>query len=171
MKFSIFAASAALTLAASSFAAQAGCGVPMTGPAVQVKLPAFKPVTRPSGGSIVGFWQVSLIVGGEVVLHTLKTWHSDGTEYDNADLPPTAGNVCSGVWESTGARKVHNRHLGWTFDASSNPSGMFVEIEDDKVSKDGNSYSGPFDQKFYDNDGNLVNELSGTISAVRVTAE
>jgi hypothetical protein len=167
---SILLSAAAFALVAGTVSAEAACGVPQTQTA-QIKLPPLKPATRPSGDSIVGFWQVSLIVGGQVVLHTMKTWHSDGTEYDNADLPPTMGNVCGGAWESTGRRTVHNVHLGWTFDANSNPSGMFVETEDDKVSRDGNSYKGPFDQKFYDADGNLVNEISGTISATRVAAE
>lgn len=171
MHRSILISAAAVALMAGSVSAEAACGVPMGVRAAQVKFPPLKPATRPSGASIVGFWQVSLIVGGNVVLHTMKSWHSDGTEYDNADLPPTAGNVCQGVWRNTGRRSVHNVHLGWTFDASANPNGSFVEIEDDKVAKDGNSYGGPFDQKFYDSDGNLVNEISGTISATRVTAD
>jgi hypothetical protein len=145
--------------------------VPAHGQVAQIKLPPLKFAKAPNNPSIVGFWQVSLIVGGQVALHTMKSWHEDGTEYDNADLPPTAGNVCQGVWVQTALRKVHNVHLGWTFDSNSNPSGMFVEIEDDKVARDGNSYSGPFDQKFYDADGNLVNELSGTIEATRVSAQ
>ena len=167
---SILLSAAAIALVAGTVSAQA-CGVPANGQATQIKLPPLKPAVHPSGDSIVGFWQVSLIVNGNVVLHTMKSWHEDGTEYDNADLPPTVGNVCQGAWVSTGRRTVHNVHTGWTFDANSNPSGMFVETEDDKVARDGNSYSGPFDQKFSDVNGNLVNEISGTISATRVTAE
>jgi hypothetical protein len=168
---SIMLSAAAFVLVAGTVSAEAACGVPQSTQATQIKLPPLKLATRPSGDSIVGFWQVSLIVGGNVVLHTMKTWHEDGTEYDNADLPPTGGNVCEGVWASTGHRRVHNVHLGWTFDSNSNPSGMFVETEDDRVSRDGNSYTGPFDQKFYDTNGTLVNELSGTVSATRLTAE
>ncbi|HEX3943512.1 MAG TPA: hypothetical protein VHW69_05435 [Rhizomicrobium sp.] len=168
---SIMLSAAAFALVAGTVSAEAACGVPQTAQAAQIKLPPLKPATRPSGDSIVGFWQVSLIVDGQVVLHTMKTWHEDGTEYDNADLPPTGGNVCGGAWVNTGHRKVHNVHYGWTFDANSNPSGMFIETEDDKVARDGNSYTGPFDQKFYDVNGQLVNELSGTVSATRVSAE
>jgi len=168
---SILLSAAAFVLIAGPVSAQAGCGRPVNTQPAQIKLPPLKAPTTPSGDSIVGFWQVSLIVGGQTVLHTMKTWHEDGTEYDNADLPPTGGNVCEGAWVSTGRRTVHNVHLGWTFDANSNPSGMFVETEDDKVARDGNSYTGPFDQKFYDVNGQLVNELSGTVSATRVTAE
>lgn len=168
---SILLSAAAFVLLAGTVSAEAACGVPSGPQLPQIKLPPLKPAKLPSGDSIVGFWQVSLIVSGQVILHTMKSWHEDGTEFDNADLPPTAGNVCQGAWVATGRRSVHNVHLGWTFDANSNPSGMFVETEDDKVGRDGNSYSGPFDQKFYDVNGNLVNEISGTISATRVTAQ
>ena len=34
-----------------------------------------------------------------------------------------------------------------------------------------NSYKGTFDQKFYDQNGQLVNEISGTVAAKRVTAD
>jgi len=168
---SILLSAAAFALVAGTISAEAACGVPLSGQNTQIKLPPLKRATVPGGDSIVGFWQVSLIVGDQVILHTMKSWHDDGTEYDNADLPPIGGNVCEGVWKSTGKRKVHNYHLGWTFDSSGNPSGMFVLTEDDTVAKEGNSYTGPFDQKFYDADGNLVNEISGTVSATRVTAE
>ena len=48
---------------------------------------------------------------------------------------------------------------------------MFVLIEDDKLAKGGNTYKGTFDQKFYDQNGQLVDEISGTVAAKRVTAE
>jgi len=168
---SILLTAAAVALVAGTVSAEAACGVPIKGQSAKINFSPLGKPARPHGDSIVGVWQVTLIVGGNPVLQTMKSWHSDGTEYDNADLPPTAGNVCQGVWVSTGPRKIHNRHIGWTFDSSSNPSGYFIEVEDDRVARDGNSYKGPFDQKFYDNSGNLVNELSGTISATRITAE
>jgi hypothetical protein len=40
-----------------------------------------------------------------------------------------------------------------------------------KLSKDGMSYTGPFDQKYYDVNGNLVNEVTGDMSAVRFTGD
>lgn len=162
---------AALALVAGSVSAEAACGVPMGAQPVRIKLPPLKAPTRPSTPSIVGTWQTALSVNDEVILHTLIQWHDDGTESDNADIPPTFGNTCEGSWVSTGLRKVHRYHLGWTFDANSNPSGMFVLTEDNKVAKNGNTYSGTFDQKFYDNEGNLVNEINGTVAATRVTAD
>jgi hypothetical protein len=119
----------------------------------------------------VGTWTTALSVNGNVILNTIIQWHNDGTEFDNADLPPTGGNTCEGSWVSTGTRTVHRYHLGWTFDTDSNPNGMFVLTEDDKLARDGNSYKGTFDQKFYDTNGNLVNEISGTVAAKRVSAD
>ena len=162
---------AAVALAAGTVSAQAACGVPMGTQVAKVHLPPLKYATSPSGDSIVGTWTTALTVGGSVILNTIIQWHNDGTEADNADLPPTMGNTCEGSWVSTGARTVHRYHLGWTFDASSNPSGMFVLTEDNKLARDGNSYKGTFDQKFYDLDGNLVNEISGTVAAKRVAAD
>ena len=118
--------------------------------------------------AIVGFWDLKFIAGGMVVDEGFDQWHSDGTEFDNVDFPPTTGNICEGVWDSKG-RKVAEHHLGWTFDTSANPTGYFTLEQNVKLSKDGQSYSGPFDQKFYDTDGNLVNELTGEMSATRFT--
>jgi len=44
-------------------------------------------------------------------------------------------------------------------------------VQDLKLGNHGTTYSGPFDQKFYDNDGNLVNELTGDMSATRFTGD
>jgi len=168
---SILLSAAAIALIAGSVSAQAACGVPIGTQVAKVHLPPLKYATTPSGDSIVGTWTTALSVGGSVILNTIIQWHSDGTEADNADLPPTMGNTCEGSWVSTGARTVHRYHLGWTFDAGSNPSGMFVLTEDNKLARDGNSYKGSFDQKFYDQNGNLVNEISGTVAAKRVAAQ
>jgi hypothetical protein len=168
---SILLTVAAAALAAGTVSAQAACGVPLGTHLPKIHLPPLKYVRTPSAPSIVGTWTTALSVGGNVILNTIIQWHDDGTESDNADLPPTMGNTCEGSWVSTGRRTVHRYHLGWTFDANSNPSGMFVLTEDNKLRPDGNSYKGTFDQKFYDQDGNLVNELAGDVKAKRVSAQ
>jgi hypothetical protein len=40
-----------------------------------------------------------------------------------------------------------------------------------KVSKDGNSYSGNFDAKFYDTSGNQFMEIAGTSAADRLVSQ
>ena len=171
---SIVISAAAIALMAGSVSAQASCGAPLGGKAgVVSKMPHLKisPLeAAPEGyGSIVGMWKNNIVVGGNVVATSISTWHSDGTEFDNIDGPPVMGNICQGVWESKGVGKVAEHHFGWTFDQNSNPSGYFTLEQTLKLSHDGMSYSGPFDQKFYDNDGNLLTEINGDMSATRFT--
>lgn len=173
---SILLSVAAIAWMAGSVSAEAACGAPLGGrTGVVNKLPHIN-VSRaeaaPEGySSIVGMWMNSIVVQGNVVASSIATWHSDGTEYDNIDAPPINGNVCQGVWESKGVRKVVEHHFGWTFDQNSNPSGYFTLEQSVKLSADGKSYTGPFDQKYYDNDGNLLTEVTGDMSAVRFTGE
>ena len=170
---SILLSAAAIAWMAGSVSAQASCGAPLGGNAGVVnKIPHIR-VSRaeaaPGGSnSIVGMWTNSIIVGGNVVATSISTWHSDGTEFDNIDAPPIGGNVCEGVWESKGG-KVTENHFGWTFDQNSSPSGYFTLVQTVKLSNHGMSYGGPFDQKYYDNDGNLLTEVTGQMSAERFT--
>jgi hypothetical protein len=171
----ILISAAAIAWMAGSISADASCGAPLGGKAGVISKPLnvklFAGQAAPQGkNSIVGMWTNSIIVGGNVVATSISTWHSDGTEYDNIDAPPIEGNVCQGVWSSKGS-KVEEHHFGWTFDANSNPSGYFTLVQDVKLSKDGMSYGGPFDQKYYDVNGNLVNEVTGDMSAVRFTGD
>jgi hypothetical protein len=52
---------------------------------------------------------------------------------------------------------------------NANPSGFFTETETDEVARDGNSYHGINDAKFYDLDGNMVAEASDTAVATRIS--
>jgi hypothetical protein len=174
MNRSILLSAAAIALMAGSVSAQAGCGAPLGGKAGVVnKVPQMKlsrAEAAPMGyGSIVGMWKNSIIVGGNVVASSISTWHSDNTEFDNIDAPPIGGNICQGVWHSDNVRRVTEHHFGWLFDANSNPAGYFTLVQKVKLSPDGLTYSGPFDQKFYDQNGNLVNEVTGEMSATRFT--
>lgn len=74
-----------------------------------------------------------------------------------------------GVWKKVGARSVQLSHIGWNFDSAGNPIGTFTLRETNTVAKDGASYSGNFDYKVYDLNGNLLFEATGTQSATRVT--
>jgi len=173
---SILLSAAAIALMASNISAQASCGAPLGGKAgVISKMPHLKlssSEAAPEGyGSIVGMWRNNWIIGGNVVVTSIATFHSDGTEFDNVDLPPTVGNICQGIWESKGVGKVVEHHFGWTFDQNANPTGYFTLEQTLKVSRDGMSYSGPFDQKYYDNDGNLLTEYNGEMQAERFTGQ
>ena len=122
-----------------------------------------------SNSPIVGVWHVTYTSGGQLFLETFDTWHSDGTEFEIANATPTVGNVCVGVWKKKGARGVQLFHIGWNFDPSGNPIGTFTLEETNTVAKDGATYSGTFDFKIYDPDGNLQFEATGTLEAARIT--
>ena len=56
--------------------------------------------TAPEGyGSIVGMWKNSVVVNSQIIATGIATWHSDGMEFDNVDIPPIVGNICEGVWD------------------------------------------------------------------------
>jgi hypothetical protein len=126
---------------------------------------------KDGNGSIVGLWHVNYTDStGAPFLESLKMWHRDGTELESANFPPAMSNFCLGVWKHTGGRTVQLHHVGWNFKPDGNtPDGFFDMTETDAVSPDGNTYQGVFDYKLFDNDGNLVQEVTGTQIAKRIT--
>jgi hypothetical protein len=125
------------------------------------------------GENIVGLWHVTYTAGGKVFNETLKEWHSDFTEFENAWLPPAAGNVCFGVWKETSHREVKLHHMGWTFDGTgkTTANGIFVIDEDDKLSEDGKTYSGSFTFTPYTIAGAKGTAVAGTVAAIRITVD
>lgn len=119
--------------------------------------------------SIVGLWLVTFVSGGQVYYEAFKTWHSDGTESESANLTPIEGNACVLVWEMTKQGVVQLNHVGWNFDAYGNLIRTVVITETNVVARDGKTYQGAFDDKFYDLNGNLVGDVSGTQTATRIT--
>jgi hypothetical protein len=123
----------------------------------------------PGTASIVGMWKVDYTAGGNPVYSGLEQWHSDGLEFEFADIPTITGDVCMGVWSRNG-RKVSLYHTGWTFDANGNPNGTMQLTHEDKVAKDSQSFSGTFDLKFFDSEGNLLQEIVGDDNGTRIDA-
>ena len=166
-----------LILAATS--ARAACGsFSRLGSVSPIKMPMLgaaggeeESYSNGAHDSIVGLWHVVYTSGGSVFNETLDQWHSDGTEFENAYLAPAQGNICFGVWKSTGSRTVRLHHIGWTFDPTSTgtANGTFTLDEDNTVSSDGKSYTGTFTFKTFDLKGNPGTEASGTIAATRIT--
>jgi hypothetical protein len=159
--------------------ARAACGsFSRPGSVSSIKMPMLaaaggdEEFSRGSGDPIVGLWHVVYTSGGKTFNETLDQWHSDGTEFENAYLAPAQGNICFGVWKSTGSRCVRLHHIGWTFDATSNTAtanGTFTLDEENTVSSDGKSYTGTFTFKTFDLNGNQGMEATGTIAATRIT--
>jgi hypothetical protein len=110
-------------------------------------------------------------------LESFKTWHGDGTEFENAFLPPSAGNICFGVWKDLdkGAVKLH--HIGLMFNAQGGISSIFTVDETDTVASDGKTYTGAFDFKLWPPSydavgvGTPISEVKGTTAATRITVD
>lgn len=154
-------------------AASASCGSrAATGPSAAASLATLANLTAAEGehdNSIVGLWHVTYTMAdGTFYYESYDTWHSDGTEWESANLSPLIGNICEGVWKQTGSA-IRLNHVVWGFDNSGNPIGPGTMIEDIVVGGNGNSYHGTFDFKQYDMIGNLIQEVRGTMAARRIT--
>ena len=174
MKIWTMGAAAALALTIGIASAEASCGdysILRDGKHHFTTTPFLPPraVNTPTSSSIVGMWLVAYSNDGNLVYQGLEQWHSDGLEWEFADIPTNTGDVCMGVWSKKG-KTINLYHTGWTFDSNGNPNGTMVLTHSDKVGKDDNSFSGTFDLKFYDADGNLLNEVTGDDKGTRIAA-
>ena len=135
--------------------------------------------------SIVGLWHViytATSASGPFpptpfqFVETYKTWHGDGTEFENAFVSPTGGNICFGVWKQAGHRTVKLHHLGLMFGSDGKVSNVFTVDEIDTVESDGKTYSGTFDFKLFDatnvyGTGTPSAEVKGTTAGTRITVD
>jgi hypothetical protein len=116
---------------------------------------------------IVGTWHVTY--GGTLAGQAFIQWHSDGTEWENIDLPPLGGNICMGDWRVVDENHVRRSHVGWLF-SDGNPSGYFTQTETDEVARDGSWYRGTNYIRMYNLDGVQFAEGAGTAEATRIAA-
>ncbi|MBZ5720424.1 MAG: hypothetical protein LAO03_08580 [Acidobacteriia bacterium] len=172
-----FIALAAVSIVFAATAANAACGGPVgSRSGIATKLPFLTQANnqgRQSGisTSIVGLWHVTYTADGQLFYEAYDQWHSDRTEFENANFSPIESNVCMGVWKKVGLRTVQLNHVGWNFDSNGNPAGTFTINETNTVSNDGTTYQGTFDYKVYDVNGVLLQEVTGTLAATRITAD
>ncbi len=111
--------------------------------------------------SIVGLWEFEVHLSGAqnglpdnfLLDWGLATWHDDGTEIQfSAGRPPSAGDVCMGVWKQAGKAtfKLHHVALGLT---PPNASGTFIGPTiiraDVHVEPAGDNYKGPYTLNVY----------------------
>ena len=151
----------------------AGCNG-LGGGGNSVKYPLLEHDGAVGPDSIVGLWHVVYTTtSGAPFGVSFKEWHSDGTEFENIDHSAVIGNVCFGVWKQVGFRTVRLHHTGWTFDGSGNPTGYFTIDETDTIAPNGMSYTGNFDFKVFDTNGEYLadSETTGTIAASRITVD
>jgi hypothetical protein len=150
---------------------------------VQMQAAFHKSDDDDDGPSIVGMWHVkftALTQGGVPVNFTLDesivVWHSDGTEIMNSGRPAQDGNFCLGVWARVGKRKYVLNHIPWGGnDAANAPGGIgnpqagHQLLEAINLSPDGNSYSGNFTTRAYDQNKQPGPVLTGVLTATRIT--
>jgi hypothetical protein len=173
--------------------AKAGCAVPYKAGAAPA-IPFVSP--HPDGESnehatIVGLWHVlytgesdtNFLPGGPFpptpfpFVESLKTWHADGTEMENAFLPPVGGNVCFGVWKELSDHRVKLHHIGLMFGADGSLSNIFTDDEMITVGSDGKTYKGTFDFKLWPPSydavgvGGPISEVKGTVAATRIAVD
>ncbi len=193
-RFSVLAALIALGLLLTAAGAKAGgCAVPYKAGAA----PAI-PFVSPHGdeesnqpATIVGLWHViytgtyddNFPPGGPYppipfqFVESFKTWHADGTEFENAFLPPAGGNICFGVWKDLGKGTVKLHHIGLMFNPDGTLSSIFTVDETDTVASDGKTYKGIFDFKLwppsYDavDTGMPIAEVRGRTLGTRITVD
>ena len=192
-RFSAVAALLGLGLLFTAAGAKAGCAVPYkaaAAPAVPFVSPQADGEWHEEG-AIVGLWHVlytgnsndNFPPGGPYpptpfpFLESFKTWHADGTEFENAFLPPAGGNICFGVWKGLGDRRVKLHHIGLMFNTDGTISSIFTVDETDTVSHDGKTYKGSFDFKLWPPSydavgvGVPISEVKGTLAATRITVD
>lgn len=160
----------------SSLPALAHCGSPsQTG---GVHLPFRAPLSRltlpgktPVKATIIGLWDsVYTTSDGQPFQESFDTWHSDGSELEQANVPfADGGNICVGMWEQTGPRAYREYHTAWTYDQNDNVNGTIQITANLKVARDNSSYSGNWDFKLLDLNGNIIQEVTGTEVATRMT--
>jgi hypothetical protein len=141
-----------------------------TRPTVQAS-PALSIVSTESHGSIVGFWNVTFLLGDGPAVYDqgFQQWHVDNTELmvDNA-VPPSLGNVCVGVWKQVGARTYKLKHMTFNWDTDGRPTGTFVLTLTATLDRRGNVYTGRYEADSFDLEGKVIPELHAE-GAVRGT--
>ena len=120
------------------------------------------------GDAIVGLWQEHYTSNFGPQFDTYSQWHSDGLEIESPDF---SLGQCQGTFKRVGARTFKLFHVGWLPGGGPNGSVRFELRELNTVSVDGNSFNGPYDQKFFDAHGNLVAEDKGVIHSTRLSVD
>lgn len=138
--------------------------------------------------AIVGLWHLNYTAESESgapifppapfpFLESFKIWHADGTEFENAFMPPEGGNICYGVWKDLGHGSVKLHHIGLMFGSDGKVANMFTVDEINTVAHNGKTYSGHFDFKLWPPSfeavgvGTPIAEVKGTTAATRISVD
>jgi hypothetical protein len=120
----------------------------------------------------VGMWLTSVILGGQTIYQSFESFTSDGLEFLNDNGSPSAGNVCFGVWSSTGKNTYKIYHPSWSYDDKGNLNGTVVIKETITIQTGGNSFKGTVTVDSYDLNGKVsAPELVAQITGTRINAQ
>src|SRR6266508_2232462 len=120
--------------------------------------PAIKAVEGAPG--IVGLWLEHYSSDFGPQFDTYSQWHSDGLEIAS---PSFSLGQCQGTYKLF--------HVGWLPGGGPNGSVRFELRELNTGSVDNRRFDGSYDQKFFDANGNLVLEDTGTLHATRLSVD
>ena len=192
-RYSAVALIVGLGLLLGAGGARAGCATPYKA-GVAPAIPFVSPHEEKEWhehNTIVGLWHVIYTAtyddnfppGGPYpptpfpFLESFKTWHADGTEFENAFLPPAGGNICFGVWKELDKGTVKLHHIGLMFNSDGSMSSIFTVDETDTVTSQGKTYNGRFEFKLWPPSyasvgiGTPIAEVKGTTAATRITVD
>ena len=139
-----------------------------------------------SDPGIVGFWHVKFVSEGSTGIPDgaeidagYSQWHSDGTEIMNSGgRAPVTTNFCLGVWKAVGYHSYKLNHYAASWDptpAATAPNGTILgpaRIQEQVTLSPGeNKFTGNFTIDQYDESGNLLAHLQGTISGTRIDVD
>lgn len=134
--------------------------------------------------TIVGFWHFKFvsdgvttgipggIPAGAEVDAGYAQWHSDGTEITNSGgRAPDTSAFCLGVWSKVGPRRYKLNHFAASWDPTKGATGLIGPAhikENVKLASDGQSFAGTFSVDQYDETGNLLVHLQGSVTGTRI---
>jgi hypothetical protein len=146
---------------------------PETGAAKVIAESRSDPGAAEDTPTITGLWDLQFIADGQVVDEGFDQYHSDGTEILNDTPPPSAGNVCLGVWAKTGGLTLKLKHPSWIYDPTNTfPIGTATILERVTLDSSGNTFTGTFTVQLKDLAGNSLGpDLTGQLQATRITPD
>jgi len=137
-----------------------------------------------SSVSIVGMWSIEFISTGNTKHNPpipdgamldfgYVQWHGDGTEFMNSGTrPPATQDFCLGVWQQTDRYTYQLNHFALSYDGTSGLLNGKVNISESvTLSPGGTRYSGTITITAFDPKGNQVDQLTGQVSATRITVD
>jgi hypothetical protein len=125
--------------------------------------------------TVLGLWKKIYYAGGALNDVGFAQFNAGGTELLNDSPVPDGGNnFCMGAWKKIGRRRYALVHPFLLFDASGKkPIGVSIERSELIVSRDGNTFTGTWNQDNYDFVGNVIpnTHFAGTITGTRIAPD